>query len=365
MNRRSVYELCDRLGGIAHDFRTRQCGPDPGRPGHPMGDLMRQYWIPACLSSELEPSAPPMRLLLLGEKLIAFRDNSGPGRHHGSPLPASRRVAVLRPQRRVTACAASITAGSSTPRATASTCPTSRPTSSSSTKVKPRPTSWSSAAASSGPTWARAPTPPPLPDARSQLLPDGAGSSRVHPARVQLAAGARGRHRHLALRLPASRHPAGQTTCRTDSLHRYNLTDRAPRYHVRTPTGARCTRPTVRPMTGRSTAASRTSSSRSHACRPTAPSPITSWPAFGCRWMTPTRWSSRSSGPSARGAAPAQGRQPDPRRGIADGAPAQRQRLARPLAARGQPDNDYQIDRAIAGGGTYTASRGIVPRTRR
>jgi phthalate 4,5-dioxygenase oxygenase subunit len=45
--------------------------------GTPMGDLMRQYWIPACLSSELKPGAPPIRLMLLGEKLIAFRETSG------------------------------------------------------------------------------------------------------------------------------------------------------------------------------------------------------------------------------------------------------------------------------------------------
>jgi len=45
--------------------------------GTPMGDLMRQYWIPACLSSELEAGAAPMRLMLLGEKLIAFRDSAG------------------------------------------------------------------------------------------------------------------------------------------------------------------------------------------------------------------------------------------------------------------------------------------------
>src|SRR3954464_10664319 len=45
--------------------------------GAPMGELMRQYWIPACMSSELAPAAPPLRLLLLGEKLIAFRDASG------------------------------------------------------------------------------------------------------------------------------------------------------------------------------------------------------------------------------------------------------------------------------------------------
>ncbi len=45
--------------------------------GAVMGDMMRKYWIPACLGSELKPGAPPMRLLLLGEKLIAFRDASG------------------------------------------------------------------------------------------------------------------------------------------------------------------------------------------------------------------------------------------------------------------------------------------------
>lgn len=45
--------------------------------GTPMGDLMREFWVPACLSSELVAEAPPIRLLLLGEHLIAFRDSSG------------------------------------------------------------------------------------------------------------------------------------------------------------------------------------------------------------------------------------------------------------------------------------------------
>jgi phthalate 4,5-dioxygenase oxygenase subunit len=45
--------------------------------GTPMGELMRQYWIPAAMSSELERDGAPMRLALLGEKLIAFRDSSG------------------------------------------------------------------------------------------------------------------------------------------------------------------------------------------------------------------------------------------------------------------------------------------------
>ena len=45
--------------------------------GTAMGELMRQYWIPAAMSSELERDGAPMRLLLLGERLIAFRDSSG------------------------------------------------------------------------------------------------------------------------------------------------------------------------------------------------------------------------------------------------------------------------------------------------
>ncbi|HEY1722153.1 MAG TPA: Rieske 2Fe-2S domain-containing protein [Magnetospirillaceae bacterium] len=46
-------------------------------PGTPMGELMRQYWLPACKSSELVADGTPLRLMLLGEKLIGFRDSSG------------------------------------------------------------------------------------------------------------------------------------------------------------------------------------------------------------------------------------------------------------------------------------------------
>src|SRR2546429_647485 len=43
-------------------------------PGTPMGNLMRQYWVPAVRSDELaSPDCPPMRWKLLGEELIAFR----------------------------------------------------------------------------------------------------------------------------------------------------------------------------------------------------------------------------------------------------------------------------------------------------
>jgi phthalate 4,5-dioxygenase oxygenase subunit len=47
-------------------------------PGTPMGDLFRRYWIPAIMSSELpENDCPPVRVKLLSERMIAFRDTEG------------------------------------------------------------------------------------------------------------------------------------------------------------------------------------------------------------------------------------------------------------------------------------------------
>ena len=47
-------------------------------PGTPMGRLFRRYWLPAVLSEELpEPDCPPVRVTLLGEPLVAFRDTDG------------------------------------------------------------------------------------------------------------------------------------------------------------------------------------------------------------------------------------------------------------------------------------------------
>jgi nitrite reductase/ring-hydroxylating ferredoxin subunit len=43
-----------------------------------MGELLRRYWIPALLSEELpEPDCAPLRVRLLGEDLVAFRDSTG------------------------------------------------------------------------------------------------------------------------------------------------------------------------------------------------------------------------------------------------------------------------------------------------
>ena len=47
-------------------------------PGTPMGNVFRQYWIPAIRSDELpSPDCPPVRVKLLGEELIGFRTTSG------------------------------------------------------------------------------------------------------------------------------------------------------------------------------------------------------------------------------------------------------------------------------------------------
>ena len=47
-------------------------------PSTPMGGMLRSYWQPVLLSSELpDPDGSPVRVRLLGEDLIAFRDSSG------------------------------------------------------------------------------------------------------------------------------------------------------------------------------------------------------------------------------------------------------------------------------------------------
>jgi len=43
-----------------------------------MGDLFRRYWIPALHAWEIaEPDCAPVRVQIMGEKLVAFRDSEG------------------------------------------------------------------------------------------------------------------------------------------------------------------------------------------------------------------------------------------------------------------------------------------------
>src|SRR5581483_7234761 len=47
-------------------------------PGSATGELFRRYWIPALLAEEIpQPDCPPVRVRLLGEDLVAFRDSAG------------------------------------------------------------------------------------------------------------------------------------------------------------------------------------------------------------------------------------------------------------------------------------------------
>src|SRR5215470_14340 len=47
-------------------------------PGTPGGALFRSYWMPALLAEELPANdCPPVRVKLMSERLVAFRDSNG------------------------------------------------------------------------------------------------------------------------------------------------------------------------------------------------------------------------------------------------------------------------------------------------
>ena len=46
-------------------------------PGTPMGDMLREYWVPACRSAKLEADGAPERVRLFGENFVAFRATDG------------------------------------------------------------------------------------------------------------------------------------------------------------------------------------------------------------------------------------------------------------------------------------------------
>ena len=47
-------------------------------PGTPMGEVLRRYWMPILLEREVaEPDGEPVKVQVLGERLVAFRDTNG------------------------------------------------------------------------------------------------------------------------------------------------------------------------------------------------------------------------------------------------------------------------------------------------
>ncbi len=68
-----------RAAGPFQGYYRRDVPPEDTRlthvgPNTPMGELMRRYWQPVCLSSELRDL--PLAVRILGEDLVAFRDGS-------------------------------------------------------------------------------------------------------------------------------------------------------------------------------------------------------------------------------------------------------------------------------------------------
>jgi nitrite reductase/ring-hydroxylating ferredoxin subunit len=60
------------LSAADNEFLTRSGA------GTAMGDLLRRFWMPALLSAELpERDGPPVKIRMLGEDLLAFRDSNG------------------------------------------------------------------------------------------------------------------------------------------------------------------------------------------------------------------------------------------------------------------------------------------------
>src|SRR4051795_473513 len=59
-------------------------------PGTPMGDLLRQYWMPVLLSAELAPGEQRKRVRLVGENLVAYRARNGQPGLVSEPCPHRR-----------------------------------------------------------------------------------------------------------------------------------------------------------------------------------------------------------------------------------------------------------------------------------
>ena len=169
-----------------------------------MGNFMREYWIPAALSSELTANGAADAAHVVGRAADRI-SRSAPAGSACSTIAA--RTAAPRCSSAATrrkGCAAPITAGSSTSTATASTCRTCPSTRRFPTRSPPRPIR---SRERNGLIWtymgARK-EPPPLPMFEAVMIADDSERNHVHgAARVQLSAGARRRHRHLASRLPA------------------------------------------------------------------------------------------------------------------------------------------------------------------
>src|SRR3954447_7015666 len=70
-----ISEECVARGTMTPEENDLLCRVEGNAP---MGQIMRRHWIAACLSEEgAEPDGKPLRVKLLGENLVVFRDSKG------------------------------------------------------------------------------------------------------------------------------------------------------------------------------------------------------------------------------------------------------------------------------------------------
>ena len=68
--------LTTRFGGYFHrDVPQEDAELTHVGPGTPCGEYLRRFWQPVCFTDELHDL--PLRVTLLGEELVVFRDLSG------------------------------------------------------------------------------------------------------------------------------------------------------------------------------------------------------------------------------------------------------------------------------------------------
>ena len=206
-------------------------------PGTVMGEFMRQYWVPAAKSSELAADGTPMRLMLLGEKLVAFRDSSGRAGVMDHRCP--HRCASLVLGRNEEDGLRCIYHGwKFDVDGNCVDMPSVPASQDFKEKVKARAYK---AVDRNGMLWVymgpHQEAPPPLPQVEATPARGRQRRHLLHAAQLQLDAGARRRHRHLALRLPARR-PSRPDNVPEGHPLEHTASERAPEYHVRdTPWG--------------------------------------------------------------------------------------------------------------------------------
>ena len=92
-------------------------------PGTPMGELIRRYWIPAAFSHQIpDCDGPPVRVRLMCEDLVLFRDTQGRLGLLEERCP-HRTASLFTDAMKRAVCAASIMASNSTFTAIAPTFP--------------------------------------------------------------------------------------------------------------------------------------------------------------------------------------------------------------------------------------------------